>query len=197
MDYEGDVRVHIAALHCLAEALGANPEAASGLLTEKTVALVDGLARNRSADVWLKCEAIGILTMVCPTAEKVIEQRLSESGPGDDMFFRRRAVRILGDRLADWPAQIVLLPKIAADGSDFVRQEFARAVWQAPVDVARPWIGRLAREDDTPQVRAAVLLESLARLQREELHQAFLQTLKDVLVNEEVRPRHFVVVGRR
>jgi hypothetical protein len=185
LDYEGDVRVHIAALKCLSQALSAHPAAVSSLVTRKTIVRMNELARNRTGEVWAQSEALAVLALVSPAAENLVNERLSKYEPGDDFFVRKRAVQILGDKLADWPAQIELFPTIASDSSEYVRQQFAHTIWQAPAEVAAEWINRLAREDKTHQVRASALLESLDALDREELHLSFLKTLRDVLATEQ------------
>jgi poly-gamma-glutamate synthase PgsB/CapB len=78
--------------------------------------------------------------------------------PPDDLFVRHAAVshliRVL-DRVSN-PQE--LLMSVAADPSDFVRQELGSQLWQAPSHLVLPILRRLALRDTKHQVRAGTLL---------------------------------------
>src|SRR5262245_23052815 len=124
LTHDGDSRVSLGACRCLARALQAvAPEAQERLADDGTLAFMYRAAMDARQDVWIQCEALGLLRRLSlPSFRKVVELRLGQPAEGDDLFVRRHAVRLLGADLAE------LLPTALRDPSPFVRQEAAHAL---------------------------------------------------------------------
>ena len=97
-------------------------------------------------DVWLQCEALSLLESLSPESlEKVIAQRLTRPAPGDDIFVRKRAVKLLARNLRRLPELASVLPAVAGDPSPFVRQGLAQSLEHAPLEVRSAWLRRCWR----------------------------------------------------
>lgn len=96
----------------------------------------------------------------------VLQARLREGGPEDDLFVRRRGVRGMAEWMDRIPALVELIPVAAQDPSPFVRQAAADALFPAPADEVRTWLRTLLREDAVPQVRGAAALAMLRLVER-------------------------------
>ena len=187
LTYDGDARVHVAALDALRlplQAMGA--PVASGLLGQPLQQLLSQIATDTSRDAWLQSAALTTLTVV--TKDRglpVLRARLAEPQPGDDLFVRRHCVQLLQQRLHEqqnwdaWPSQLV------EDPSPFVRQQVAATLWTAPPALAEPELRKLALEDESPQVRAAALVESLRQVPERALPPILMALLADVLQQEQ------------
>ncbi len=184
--YEGDSRIQVAALNCLAESLSSVPrESAGAMLDDRTLAFVHRAALDTQLDVAIQCEALVLLNKVsADETNTLIRRRLLNAEPGDDMFVRRCAVRLLGENLATDPALIELFEALSIDPSPFVRQQFASIVWVAPLETSVKWIRHLALNDECPQVRAAVVVAALEHVGQESLRVPFLKIVTDALAAE-------------
>ncbi len=184
--YEGDPRVHTAAVEALSIPLQqVGFPAASGLPASRTIAHLQQTATTETGDVWLQCASLTALTVVgkdrgLPT----ILARLTDPKNGDDLFVRRHAVRLLHQLLnerrdwQDWPAHIL------EDPSPFVRQQVAAALWHAPSDPFFADLRRLALNDPSPAVRAATLVTALSELTPSMSQPCLLPLLSEVLERE-------------
>lgn len=184
--YDGNGAVTVAAFHCLSTALRAlPPERQEHTAEESTLRFIYRSALDRRQQVWIQCEALSLLAGLShESLQKVLEIRLGQPGEGDDLFVRRRALLLLGENLRAIPALLPLLSVVAQDPSPFVRQALARALSQAPGDVARSLLRGLARGDAVPPVRAAALLEGLDGLGDEARRADYVELLAETLREE-------------
>ncbi|MBI4604495.1 MAG: hypothetical protein HY721_21240 [Planctomycetes bacterium] len=185
--YDGDSRVSVAAFRCLARALKALPaEIQERSVDEGTLQFIYRSAMHTRLEVWLQCEALGLLESLSPSSLcRVLERRLANPASGDDIFVRRRAVEILARSLERMPALAESLPAVARDPSPFVRQGLAAVLPVLPADLAAAWLPYLALEDPAPQVRGAALAASLELAGRADLQESVLETLAAALVGDQ------------
>ncbi len=187
LTYDGDARVHVAALDALRLPLQTvGPSVASGLLSSSTRQLLRQIANDPTRDEWLQSAALTTLTVA--TKDRglpALLARLAEPRPGDDLFVRRHSVQLLQQLLQEqqnweaWPSQLV------EDPSPFVRQQVAATLWNAPPQLAEPGLRKLALEDESAQVRAAALVESLRQAPPRALPPIVMTLLAEVLQREQ------------
>lgn len=158
--HEGDPRVRVAAFHALAAALRALPALGPAPVTESTLRYLYGAALDPRQAVWIQTEALELLeTLDPPSLHTALTARLTRPGAGDDLFVRRRAALLLSRGLRASPQLAALLPAALRDPSPYVRQGLAEALTAMPPDAALPIWRQLVREDISPPVRAAALLQ--------------------------------------
>lgn len=164
--HDGDPRVAAASFRCLATALRAlPPEAQEGAASEGTLHYVFRSALEPRQRTWIQCEALSLLTTLSPDSfATALRQRLTQPRGGDDLFVRRRAVLLLGERVQQLPALADLIPALMDDPSPYVRQGLCEALPGACAELVRRWLPALALDDASPQVRAAALLRAPALL---------------------------------
>ncbi len=156
--YQGDPRIHCAAMKSLRLMLEALPSSIGWtIVSKRMLGFIDRSARQKNADVWIQCEALTILSnLSVDAAVNVIDQRLSNPGKGDDIFVRRHAWSLLEKFLARGDGHSIEFPW-PADSSSFVRQKTADALFLS-IDrsVHRRW-RQIVLEDPDPKVRAAAI----------------------------------------
>ncbi|MBN1441377.1 MAG: HEAT repeat domain-containing protein, partial [Planctomycetes bacterium] len=161
--HEGDRRVVCAAFRCLStasKALAARYR--ERVIGENTLQFIYRSAIQEKQDIWIQCEALSLLEFLSPDSfTKVIRKRLASPGDGDDLFFRRRAVRLLGGGGRHAALLEELLDVLRRDPSSFVRQEVSRALATAATERCIRALRAVALEDSDAKVRAAALCESL------------------------------------
>ena len=171
--YEGDFRVPLAALRCLRQFMeGLTTGQRARMMSDTTHSYLIRVTSEPNAPTWLQCEALTALHLSDPTgAGRVISRRLHEPQPGDDMFVRRHALRLMIGHDDHGLNIDEMFEVMSRDPSPFVRQQLAESVWKAPVAVGERWIEHLASTETQPQVRAMLLATSLesARVEHEEL----------------------------
>ncbi|MDH5233259.1 MAG: HEAT repeat domain-containing protein, partial [Gammaproteobacteria bacterium] len=185
--YDGDSRINIEAFQCLSCALRVLPrKLQQEVVDASTTQYIYRSALESKQQVWIQCEALSLLQSLSPESfYKVLEKRLTQPLPGDDIFVRRHLIRLLGKNLIHIPELAQLFPVIAVDVSPFVRQEFARAICHASNKDVLTWIRHLAIHDESPQVRAVALLELTNHIQKTDLFSSLLQLLIEVLDQEQ------------
>lgn len=185
--YDGDSRVNIEAFHCLSTALKVLPRnLQQEVVSAGTTQYIYRSTLESRQQVWIQCEALNLLQSLYPESFSIVlEKRLSKPLGGDDLFIRRRAIQLLGDNLNYIPELAQLFPIVAKDPSPFVRQGLARALNQASNEDLIVWLRHLVTLDESPQVRAAGLLEIVNHLQTRVLFQPLLQIMLDVLNQEQ------------
>ena len=153
-EYEGDLRVHVAALRCLLRPLQSiGHPAAAGLLSARTLDDLRQVASDPTRDVWLQCAALSLLTVAAEDRGlTLLRQRLATPQGGDDLFVRRHIVRLLPSLMTEHEAWEEWCAGLTEDPSPFVRQELAATLWQAPLPWAVGGLRRLALQDASPQV---------------------------------------------
>jgi hypothetical protein len=159
--YDGDVRLKLAAFRCLADVLSAlSPEIQEQAVDDTTLQYIYRAALQHQQPVWIQCAALELLvTLSWASFARALEQRLLQPASGDDLFVRRRAVRLLARHLHRLACGQALIRFVLSDPSPFVRQALPKVVVQCPVSVAVPALEQLIVKDDSPQVRAATWLE--------------------------------------
>lgn len=191
--HDGDNRVVVEAFRCLAASLQALPHAMQGTaVAEGTLQFIYRSALESRQQVWVQCEALTLLqSLSLPFLRLALHKRLTEpqteSLNGDDLFLRRHAVRLLGETLPRAPELAELIPVVLADPSPFVRQALPAALSGLPAgDDARVsrWFEQCAREDASPQVRAAALLALPGLLARGGLFDSLLGQMQALLRQE-------------
>ena len=162
--YDGDVRVHIAAISGLRVMLkGLPPSLAAQLLSQRILSFIDRAARQKNSDVWIQCEALTILAALSfPLAQNVMRQRLENPAEGDDLFVRQHIWALVEERRKHLPEEAIDLPT-TQEISPYVRQKMATAAFYSDVPtIHQQWWDR-ALTDDDPKVRAAALTVGLNR----------------------------------
>lgn len=159
--HDGDVRVNLAAFKCLASVLTAlAPELQEIAVDDDTLQYIYRSALQHQQQVWIQCAALELLvTLSRDSFERVLKHRLLQPATGDDMFVRRKALRLLAAHFhrVSWGHELVLAA--FSDPSPFVRQALPQVVVQAPTETAVQWLEQLLTADPSPQVRAATWLE--------------------------------------
>ncbi len=161
--YDGDPRIHAAALGCLRRAVSLMPEGlAEQTLDERTLLWLHQIAAEGKADVWVQCEALAIVYSLSKSqALPLLQRRIAEPRDGDDIFVRRRILKIFEQELLAGRHVDIHLPWGDVESSPFVRQKTSKlAFLLRKTDGARLWT-RFVLEDQTPQVRAASLLSAI------------------------------------
>ncbi len=171
-NYLRDSRLREAGFRCIRLAL----ERAPGIsLTERLLWQVQRAALQGGDTAWAQNEALTILALASPpSAVEAVRRRLSDPKPGDDIFVRRHAVRLIASSQSLATVRAELLSLAAADPSAAVRQCLADELWRCGDAAVEAHARRLARDDD-PKVRAMLLLRcpKLPRRGRELLSEAF------------------------
>ncbi len=157
--HPGDTRVRLAGFRCLATVLWALPATARETSVQaSTLRYIYRSALDDSQQTWIQCEALSLLAALSvSTLDQALSQRLHTPRAGDDLFVRRHALSLLGERLVAAPMLAETLELSLADPSPAVRQTLAATVVQAPASVALPSLRRLALDDAIASVRAAAI----------------------------------------
>ena len=186
LNQEVDERVHLACLRGLTHAVGGlNATEIRRTVSQQTIDFVSRAATDPSQPIWVQCESLSLLRWVSPeTFRDVLTWRLMQPEAGDDMFVRRRAIRLLGSLVSSTPSLLPLARAAREDASPFVRQAVVEICLDLPPDAAAETMQVLACDDSVAQVRAAMLVEAIRTADREELHHAFLKILSDALDND-------------
>ena len=158
MVYDGDVRIHVAAIKSLRVMLEVLPsEAAWTILSTTMLGFVDRAARQKSSDVWIQCEAMTILSNLSIEATtNVIDQRLSNPGSGDDIFVRQHAWKLIEEFLQRGDGHTIEL-KWSDEPSSFVRQKMADALFLSLDRSAHRRWRQMVLGDVDPKVRASAI----------------------------------------
>jgi len=187
LTYDGDARIRIETFACLANALQKIPASMqSRSINDFTLQYVFRAATDPRQHVWIQCAAINLLASLALDAfAAVAGKRLEQPRAGDDLFVRRRAILLVGQKLAQRPALVGLLDTARRDPSPYVRQALAEALTQADDDSLVRLMPMLLREDITPQVRAAATLQIPALLARPALADHLRAWLTTLLTEED------------
>ena len=124
LDHGNSTVIRIAAFRSLATALRALPaELHEQSVADVTLRYIHRAALDRRQDIALQCEALKLLAEISPASlQSALNDRLGSTPEGDDLFVRRVALRLLGERLLDNPDLAGLLECVAEDPSPAVRQ---------------------------------------------------------------------------
>lgn len=163
--YRGEPRVRLAAFQALAAAARALPSTIrQTMIEDDTVRRLYRTALDTTEDVWIQGEAIALVGLLSPGAiREVLQRRLGSPAPGDDLFVRARAVRMLGALASEDASLGGLLIPVSNDPSPFVRQALAAAALDAGARDAGVILPVLLFEDPCPEVRAAALFAVMNR----------------------------------
>ncbi|MCU7924249.1 MAG: HEAT repeat domain-containing protein [Candidatus Thiodiazotropha sp. (ex Dulcina madagascariensis)] len=187
--YEGDSRVRIAAFESLAASLLSLPHALQErAVTDTTLRYIYRSALERRQEIWIQCAALSLLqTLSTASLISALEHRLESPGKGDDLFVRRRAMRLLGQQLAESPELESLLFKVKDDPSPAVRQLIVGTIHKADSRTAERLLEALILHDQETTVRAATLLGLRGLAQRDDLFEIVLDQLRASLATEQHR----------
>ena len=185
--YGGDERVRVAAFQSLASHLRELPSSVRNeVVDQSTVQFVYRASMQISQSVWVQCEALSLLAFLSKESLRaVLRKRISKPQGGDDLFVRRRAVRIVGEQIDSMPSLAELFLLIKNDPSPFVRQGLVEALNQAPLETIEETYPYLLIDDLSPKVRAAAALGAIPLIQRVDSCHAILSTLQTSLKKEE------------
>ena len=183
LEYNGDRRVRIAAMQCLAKSLHRVPvEVANQLVSYPLPGHVQRLAIDSTADVWLQSAALDVLAKIdYELFPDVVEQRLTRPATGDDLFVRRHCLRQAVEHVACFAGKDQMWETVVRDPSPAVRQQVAASLWQLPPAIAWPHLVKMITQDACHRVRAAALRESLRAVSRVEFATRFLLLLAERL----------------
>ena len=186
MVYDGDVRIHVAAIKSLRVMLQDLPsEAAWAVLSTTMLGFVDRAARQKSSDVWIQCEALTILSNLSIDATvNVIDQRLNTPGSGDDMFLRQHAWGVIETLLQRGDGHGIEL-KWDNDPSSFVRQKMADALFLSFDRSAHRRWKQVVLGDADPKVRAAAIATATKPGLHSRLSISFFRVIPHVLKSED------------
>jgi poly-gamma-glutamate synthase PgsB/CapB len=159
--HDGDVRLNLAAFRCLADVLSAlSPAIQERVVDDTTLQYIYRSALQHQQQVWIQCAALELLVTLSWTSfERALQQRLLQPAAGDDIFVRRKAVRLLAAHFPRLSCAETVVSAVLSDPSAFVRQALPDAVAQAAAAQAAGWLEQLVRKDNSPQVRAAAWLK--------------------------------------
>jgi len=160
LGHVGDERIRIEAFRCLSRCLTALPPGQEiGAVAAQLVQFVNRAALDPGQNIWIQSEALALVLHTSPAIfARSVEKRLSEPGEGDDLFVRRRAVRLIAQHLRDRPELWDSVELILADPSPYVRQELPGSIVRGCPEKSIDVIRRLARDDESASVRASGLL---------------------------------------
>jgi len=183
--YEGDSRLHVAAIRAMRVMLqSVPPSVAVQLLSQQMLNFIDRAARQRNSEVWIQCEAFTILaSLLFPMAVSVMKQRLEKPGEGDDFFVRQHIWSLIGDRIKSYPDEP---PGVAvvADPSPFVRQTMANATFFSSIRQVHQYWCDSALTDPDPKVRASAMTVGMRKRMTPQQYLDFLKLLPSVLESE-------------
>jgi gamma-polyglutamate synthase len=184
--YEGDDRVRIAAFKSLSAHLRELPDQfLESNVEDSTIQFVYRSSLQTSQAVWIQCEALSLLeSMSRSSLKKVLRKRLEHPGSDNDLFVRRRAVKILGDNLTRIPDLAELFIYAVDDSSPFVRQGVAKSLQKSSIDDLKIFYRKLSLEDDVAQVRASGALGCIEIIKRTEAAPVAIDILRDIFTNE-------------
>jgi len=190
--FSGNTTVRKQSFRCLSTALRALPaDDRESSLSDRSLQYIYRTALDKTQDTWLQCEALSLLgSLSTESLDRALTLRLEQPGPGDDLFVRRHAVRLLGDRLESNPELCQLLHTAATDPSPGVRQSVAGILPRAPERIAMEVIADLVAVKNEPAVRASAVLIIAKLCCRPELFDSSCHQLRLVLKNE---PDRFVL----
>ena len=183
----GDERVRIEAFRCLSRCLTALPPGQEiGAVAAQLVQFVNRAALDPGQNIWIQSEALALVLHTSPTIfARTVQKRLSEPGEGDDLFVRRRAVRLVASHLRDQPELWDSIEPILADPSAYVRQELPGSIVRGCPENSIDVIRRLARDDGSASVRASGLLSLPLLAEAGEELAPLRALLEDVFESEE------------
>ncbi len=186
LSYEGDQRVTTEAFRCLSQALMGMPrEYQQKSVGEDTLQYIFRSALQPTQLVWIQCEALQLLQSLSPESlERALHKRLSQPLQDEDIFFRRRAVIIMGDNFTNLAQLEDLLPIVCDDPSPFVRQAVAEILPQASFTNMQRYLRLFVLDDSIVQVRAAGLLSLVRLISHDSSFEFALQLLLDSLTQE-------------
>ncbi|MFZ2755080.1 MAG: hypothetical protein WAZ48_16765 [Lysobacteraceae bacterium] len=152
--FPGHARVRENALRCVRRILCAAPQ---DMQAERTMLqFAYRTALDVQQPIWMQFDALELIAYRDPAQVlTILLRRLDADAHPDNLFLRRRALDyglIAGDE-----ALAELLPRLAADASDYVRQGVAEALPKLPAHWVRALAPALTR-DAAPPVAAQALL---------------------------------------
>jgi poly-gamma-glutamate synthase PgsB/CapB len=168
LNYGGDSRVVSSAFQALAQSVRTIPPALQhGVLAENSLRFVYHAALKTTQSVWVQCEALGLLQSSAPEQlYTVLSIRFEHPQGDDDLFVRRKAVEILGERIPCDAQLAELLPVACRDPSPSVRQKIPEVLHKLDTDLIERHWRPLLLDDPCEQVRASALLGLLPLLAR-------------------------------
>ncbi len=188
--YDGDDRVHVAVLNCLARAIGQLPDGLGAeLLDPRTLVFIHRAAMENKSNVWIQCSALSVLCALSfGKALPFLKHRLANPQDGDDMFVRRHALQLIERRLRSslehaGTRGFELVPT-EAEPSPFVRQKIAQVAFLSTHENARKQWKELLLDDPVEQVRAAALLAGIEVPTDSSLTLQYLEVVEQCLSNE-------------
>lgn len=183
--YQGDVRIHHAATKSLRVMLEALPSGiAWTIVSQRMLGFIDRSAREKTADVWVQCEALTILSnLSVDAAMSVIDQRLTSPGTGDDIFVRRHAWSLIEKFLKRGDGHNLKLPW-AADSSSFVRQKTADALFLSLDRLTHRKWREIVLSDPDPKVRASAICTAARPGMHSQQSISFFKVLPHVFKDE-------------
>jgi poly-gamma-glutamate synthase PgsB/CapB len=163
LTFEADPRVRLAAFKAILSPLRELPLLYhEHCLSDGTMQFIHKTSQDPDGNVWIQCEALALLPEVDPGAfMRTVAKRLQRPGPKDDLFFRKKAVDLLGRYMARFPELPEFQGLIAlamADPSPYVRKAIPAAIAQHPIPDHLSKFEQLVLEDPIHQVRASCLL---------------------------------------
>ncbi len=194
LEYKGDDRVNVAAFRSFATIVKGTAESLDELeVSPASISMVYRFALDRRQNIWIQVEALELLAVLSKKDfAKASQNRILHPSKGDDLFVRARVAVLLGSGMADIPELLNLIPLMLFDPNPFVRQRLCRAVTWVMIyppekeqrTIAAAWLRQLMLEDDSPHVRAAMVLEIAPSLRSDTLY-TFLVNLFDELLKKE------------
>ncbi len=164
------------------------------ILRESTVTFIYRAAMaSRAHHVWIQCEALTLLAEIAPESFLLaLHHRLTNPEQDDDIFVRRRAVRLLGAHAEFHKAAEDLIPQIINDPSISVRQGIAEALGMMLASESADedfnlwqWYKRLVTSDQSAQVRAAAIFTARRMVVSDSMATRVADLLSEVIQNEQ------------
>ncbi len=184
--HSGDERVRIEAFRCLSRCLTALPPGQEiGAVAAQLVQFVNRAALDPGQNIWIQSEALALVLHTAPeTFVRTVRKRLSEPREGDDLFVRRRAVRLIASHLPVQPELWDCVELILSDPSAYVRQELPGSIVRTCPEKSIGFLRRLALDDSSTSVRASGLLALPLLVEAQEEPNPLRELLEEVFERE-------------
>lgn len=195
LNQPGDDRLRIAIFTCLATSIKALPESLrTRAVKDSTLNYVYRATLETRQHIWIQTEALQLLAVLSPESfTRALNIRLTSAEPGDDIFVRYRAVKLIGDFFEKNRSLLELLPACVDDPSPYVRQAIPTVLTkilagQSSEDSSVLYLellSALTLGDTRHEVRAAALLSLEKLMQNGHFREAVTDLLQKVFEREQ------------
>ncbi len=189
--YEGDLRVRLAAFHCLSRVAKALPKDDEGhYLSDSILNYCYRLAMDNRQPVWLQTESLSLLSVLSyPAVIDIIERRLTNIAEADkdDFFFRQHAVNVLSEHRDNQKFE-TLVEKALYDPSPTVRQALIDLLIDIRPTSIKQHLPVLALKDNAKEVRGYAIYALVRLVESDASYIDFSHGLLALGISQELQP---------